>query len=69
LNLARSNNVRLGRTMFGGTGQNPVGAFDLGVLNKVGISSNLHFHFILHTPLNSTVFLNSRNIKTSCGTI
>jgi hypothetical protein len=21
------------------------------------------FHFILHTPLNSTVFLNSRNIK------
>jgi hypothetical protein len=54
--------------MSGGTGQSPIGAFSLGILNRVEICSNLHFHFILHTPLNSTMFLNSRNIKISYST-
>jgi hypothetical protein len=49
--------------MSGETGQSSVGAFGLGVLSGVGICSNLHFHFILHTPLNSTVYLNSKKHK------
>jgi hypothetical protein len=55
--------------MFGETRQSPGGAFGLGDLNSVGICLNLHFHFILHTPLNSTVILNTRNIRTSCSTV
>jgi hypothetical protein len=35
----------------------------VGVLNGVGICSNWLFHFILHTPLNSMLKFNSRNIK------
>jgi hypothetical protein len=59
LNLARPDNVHLGQTKSGETGESPTGAFGLGVLNRVGIFSNLHFHFILHTPLNSMVYLDS----------
>jgi hypothetical protein len=50
-----SDNVRLGRTMSGETRQCLIGAFGLGVLSGVGICSSLCFHFILHTPLNSSV--------------
>jgi hypothetical protein len=55
--------IRRGRTMSGETGQSPIGAFVLGVLSGDGICSNLYLHFILHTPLNSTVYLNSKKHK------
>jgi hypothetical protein len=56
-------NLRLARTKSEGVGQCPVGTFGLGVLSGVRICSNLHFHFILHTPLNSMVYLNSKKYK------
>jgi hypothetical protein len=46
--------------MPGETGHCPIGAFGLGDLSRVGICSNLHFHSILYTPLNSIVYLNSK---------
>jgi hypothetical protein len=54
--------------MSGETGQSPVGA-QVRCLGRDGNCSNLRFHFIFYTPLNSMVYLNSRNIKTSCTTV
>jgi hypothetical protein len=60
-------NLGLARTKSDGAGQCPVGALRLGVVSRVGICLSLFFHFILHTPLNSTVYLNSRNVKIYCS--
>jgi hypothetical protein len=56
-------NLWLARTKSKGAGQCPVEAFGLRVLSGVGICSNLHFHFILHTTLNSMVYINSKKYK------
>jgi hypothetical protein len=56
-------NLRLAWTKSEAVRQCPVGAFGLGVLSGVGICSNLRFYFILHTPLNSMVYLNSKKHK------
>jgi hypothetical protein len=55
--------LRLAWTKSEGAGQCLVGAFGLGVWSGVGFCSNLYFHFIIHTPLNSTVYLNSKKHK------
>jgi hypothetical protein len=56
-------NLRLARTKSEGVGQCSVEAFGLGLLSGVEICSSLRFHFILHTTLNSTVYLNLKKHK------
>jgi hypothetical protein len=63
-------------TLSGVVGQSPVGVNNVHVTlsgedswflweyTRIGI-----FHFILHTPLDSTMFLHSKNLKASCSIV
>jgi hypothetical protein len=55
--------------MFGESGHCPPDALRCGCLVLWKFAQIVIFHFILYTPFDNTVFLNSKNLKASCSTV